>query len=76
MVDLIALGCASLILVVASGVSAGERALFLLEASPLGVERGLSESNKRACSVTLVGDLAPTNGSISTAWLTYRRDPS
>jgi hypothetical protein len=50
---------------VASDVSAAERALFLLEASPLGVKRGLSKSNKTARSVTLVGDLAPANTSIS-----------
>ena len=57
--------CAFPFLVVASDVSAGERALFLLKASPSGVERELSESNKTARSVTLVGDLVPTNASIS-----------
>lgn len=48
-----------------SKVSTGERALFLLKVSPLGVEREFSELNKTARSVTLVGDLAPANASIS-----------
>ena len=46
-------------------MSAIERVAVLLEASPLGVERELSESNKTARSITLVGDLAPANASIS-----------
>jgi hypothetical protein len=47
----------------ASEAPSREPALFLLKASVLGVEP--SDSYKTARSVTLVGDLAPANASIS-----------
>jgi hypothetical protein len=60
---MVALDNAFLVLVKVSKVSSRELALFLPEALVLGVEP--SDSYKTARSVTLVGDLAPANASIS-----------